>query len=150
MKKIVSTKNNLRLRIRNNENGASVFKAIISHPMETGNRRNLKTGDRHPADYIKDLVISVDGEKYFEVTLGADVSRNPYLSFTFSKPLVSDQEMTISWVDNNQNKTSYNCVVKIKPNGLFSFNGEKEGSEIFQFSPVTGPICNTNVPKKTP
>ncbi len=139
-------KNSIRLRIANNSKGEQVFKAIIAHPMETGRRKNLKNGQIIPADYIDEFRISIDGEIYFEVTLGEYVSKNPYLSFVFVKRVVEAQLIQINWVDNNEIETSYDFVVNYTPDRGFSFTGDKNGSELMQLLPQAGPVCKTKPP----
>lgn len=139
-------KNSIKLRIANNTKGEQVLKAIFSHPMETGLRRDKRTNKKIPADYIEDLRISVDGEIYFEITLWEYVSRNPYLTFTFAKPIVDGQLMQVSWVDNSEGETSYDFVVNLKQDGAFRFSGNKKGSEVMQLLPQAGPVCKTKPP----
>ena len=139
-------KNSIKLRIANNANGEQVLKAIFSHPMETGLRLDKRTREMIPADYIEELRVSVDGEIVFEITLGENVSKNPYLTFTLSKPISYGQQMNISWVDNNQSDTSYDFVVRITSGSRFRFSGEKKGSEIMSLLPEAGPVCKTPPP----
>jgi len=139
-------KNSIKLRIANNTKGEQALKAIFSHPMETGLRRDKRTNKNIPADYIEDLRISVDGEMYFEITLGEFVSRNPYLTFTFAKPIVDGQLMKIVWFDNSERETSYEFIVRITPEGRFGFSGDKKGSEVMQLLPEAGPVCKTKPP----
>ncbi len=43
------------IRIRANAKGSVVLvKALLTHPMETGLRKNKKTGKKIPANYIKE------------------------------------------------------------------------------------------------
>ncbi len=139
-------KNSIKLRISNDKNGEQIFKTIISHPMETGYRLDKRTGGKVPADYIEDFRISVEGETWFEMMLGEFVSKNPYLSFIFSKPLVDNQLMQISWVDNNERETSYDVVVNLKQDSTFNFSGDKNGSEVMSILPEAGSACKTNTP----
>jgi len=59
------TKNGIRVRISNNAQGKQSLKILLSHPMETGFRRNARTGKNVAADYIEEVLFSVDDEKYF-------------------------------------------------------------------------------------
>ena len=38
-------------------NGVVTVKALIKHPMETGQRKDKKTGDLIPAHYIQDCLL---------------------------------------------------------------------------------------------
>ncbi|MAQ73406.1 MAG: thiosulfate oxidation carrier complex protein SoxZ, partial [Gammaproteobacteria bacterium] len=42
----------IKIRAREN-NGSVTVKALIKHPMETGQRKNRKTGDLIPSQYIQ-------------------------------------------------------------------------------------------------
>ena len=143
---ISNLKNGFRMRINTEKTGEQVFKALISHPMETGYRRDAKTEKNIPADYIEDLYISVDGKKYFEIVLGENVSKTPFLSFVFSKPLVDNQKFKISWIDNNRRETSYECVVKFDQSGSFSYDDASKATEVEQATPEAGPACKTKPP----
>jgi len=76
-------KNSIRIRISKNKKAEQVFKTVILHPMETGFRRDKNSGQPVPADYIEDFRIYIDGKNVFEIKFGRNVSKNPYLSFTF-------------------------------------------------------------------
>ena len=44
------------IKMRSKEsNGVVTVKALIKHPMETGQRKNKKTGDMIPAHYIQEV-----------------------------------------------------------------------------------------------
>ena len=42
-------------------NGVVTVKALIKHPMETGQRKNKKTGDMIPAHYIQEVHSKANG-----------------------------------------------------------------------------------------
>lgn len=137
-------KNSIRVLIVNGQNGEQIFKTIIAHPMETGLRRNKKTGGKIPADYIKDFQIRVDGETYFEMVLGEFVSKNPFITFRFTKHVIENQLMQISWIDNHKKEITYDYVVGNTQGGRLNFRGEKKGSEVMPLLPEAGPACKTN------
>lgn len=139
-------KNSIRLRIRNEKNGEQSFKAIITHAMESGHRKDYRTGVTIPADYIAELTVSVDGNRVFVITLGENASPNPFLAFTFSRALVDSQQLLISWVDNLQQVTSHECVVNFNQSDTFEFRNLKEGPEVQRLLPEPAPVCKTNVP----
>ena len=143
MKKIMSKKNSIHLRIAYDSMGEQIFKALLNHPMEDGYRRDKKTGKMIPADYIEDFRISVDEEDYFAMRMGKNVSKNPFVSFTFAAPLFDNQRMNISWTDNHKREISYDLEVDFSQNGVYRYTGGKKGSEIVQTLPETGPVCKT-------
>ncbi|QGT77646.1 thiosulfate oxidation carrier complex protein SoxZ [Guyparkeria halophila] len=73
-------------------------KALIRHPMETGNREDKSTGEKIPANFIQKLMVSVNGEQVMDGNLSEAVSKNPYLNIKV--PGKKGDEVTISWKSN--------------------------------------------------
>ncbi|SON55016.1 putative secreted protein [Hartmannibacter diazotrophicus] len=57
------------------------IRTLISHPMETGFRRDSRTGERIPRRIIHRFECSFDGETVFTCDLGPSMAANPYLEF---------------------------------------------------------------------
>ena len=88
------------IRIRAKAKGSvTEVKALITHPMETGMRKNKKTGDKIPAHYITEVKCEHGGKTVVNAQWGPAVSKNPYLSFAFSGAKAGDS-VKLSWVDN--------------------------------------------------
>jgi len=85
--------------------GVATVKALISHPMETGQRKNKKTGQKIPAHFIQEVTCTHNGANVLEAQWGPAIAKNPYLSFQFSGAKSGDK-VTISWVDNKGEKDS--------------------------------------------
>ncbi len=81
------------------DNGKTTVKAIIFHPMETGLRKDKKTGKPIPAHYITEVDCLHNGKPVLKCYWGPGVSKNPFFSFRF-KGANSGDELKISWVDN--------------------------------------------------
>lgn len=77
----------------------TTVKALISHPMETGLRKDKKTGKKIPAHYIETLNVEHNGDNVLNALWGPAVSKNPYLFFKFNGGSSGDT-ITISWKDN--------------------------------------------------
>lgn len=102
------------------KNGRSQkFDMIIFHPMETGYRKDRKTGRNIPANYITKLYISVDGEKIISYALSENLSKNPYFSFILTSPVVTGQKIQLHWLDNNKNETNIVKVAKFDETGTY-------------------------------
>ena len=43
------------------KDGVTTIKALISHPMETGTRKDKKTGEKIPAHFIQEVVCEHNG-----------------------------------------------------------------------------------------
>lgn len=88
------------IKIRATEKGGSTtVKALMSHPMETGLRKDKKTGDKIPAHFIQEVTCEHNGKTVLTALWGPAVSKNPYLSFKFKGGAKGDS-VKISWVDN--------------------------------------------------
>jgi len=59
-------------------------KVLMTHPMETGLRRNKRTGKYVPAHYLQNAYIGVNGREAVRLYMGAALSRNPYFGITIS------------------------------------------------------------------
>lgn len=79
--------------------GVTEVKALINHAMETGQRKDAKTGQVVPAHFIQEITCTHNGENVLTSQWGAAISKNPYLSFKFSGAKAGDT-LKVSWVDN--------------------------------------------------
>ena len=87
------------IKVRAKEKGGVVtVKALMTHPMETGTRKDKKTGKLIPAHFIQEVNCEVNGTNVMTALWSGGVSKNPYLSFKF-KGSKGDM-MSLSWVDN--------------------------------------------------
>lgn len=100
-----------KIRIRAKMKGdAAEVKALMSHPMETGLRKNKKTGKKIPAHFIKEVVCEHKGKKVMVANWGVAVSKNPYLSFKFKGAAKGDM-VKVSWSDNKGESASAEAKV---------------------------------------
>ena len=90
-------KKSIKLRAKA-KNGVVTVKTLISHPMETGLRKNKKTGKLIPAHHIQEVVAKVGDKTVMQAVWGGAISKNPYLSFKFAGN--KGDAVTLSWVDN--------------------------------------------------
>lgn len=81
------------------QDGTANVKALISHPMETGQREDGDTGEKIPEHYIEEVVIKHNGDEIMTAQLSSAVSKNPYVSFRFDGASSGDT-LSISWNDN--------------------------------------------------
>ena len=101
-----------KIKIRAKEKGGIVtVKSLLKHPMETGNRKDKKTGDKIPAHYITEVTCEVNGKKVMTAYMGPGVSKNPYMSFNVKGAKKGDT-VKISWVDNKGESASGESTVK--------------------------------------
>jgi sulfur-oxidizing protein SoxZ len=74
-------------------------KCLMTHPMETGLRKDSKTGKMVPAHFINEVVAEAAGKTVMTANWSGGISKNPYLSFEF-KGGNKGEEVKISWTDN--------------------------------------------------
>lgn len=83
--------------------------AIISHPMETGLRKDDK-GNLVPAHFIEQLTVDVGGKRVVDSRLNTAVLTNPVLNFKVKGAKVGDK-VAVNWIDNLGDKGTGEAVV---------------------------------------
>ena len=78
--------------------GVTEVRILMSHPMETGQRRD-SSGELIPAHYITELTAKHNDKVVLTSYMGPSVSTNPYLAFKFNGGASGDT-IQVSWVDN--------------------------------------------------
>lgn len=91
--------------------GETTVKTLISHPMETGLRKDKKTGEKIPPHFIQEVNCEHNGKNVLNALWGTAVSKNPYLSFKFKGASKGDT-LKISWVDNQGKSDSVEATIK--------------------------------------
>ncbi len=89
----------------------TTVKCLMSHPMETGRRKNKKTGKLIPAHFIQDVVARHNDADVLTAEWSGGVSKNPYMAFKFTGGSKGDT-VTISWTDNKGNSDSASAKIK--------------------------------------
>ena len=75
------------------------IKSLISHPMETGLRKDKKTGELIPRRIINRFEVSFNGQEVVDVALEPAVSANPYFQFDMTVP--ESGTLTFKWTDDD-------------------------------------------------
>jgi sulfur-oxidizing protein SoxZ len=100
------------IKIRASEKGGeTTVKSLISHPMETGARKDSKTGKLIPAHFIQEVVCKHKGNTVMTAEWSGGVSKNPYLSFKFTGAAKGD-DIELSWSDNKGGSDSKTAKIK--------------------------------------
>ena len=79
--------------------GVAEVLVLVNHPMETGNRKDKKTGKNIPAHYIKSMTFKKNGAAFADANLGPAVSKNPLVSVRVAAK--AGDKITVSWSDSN-------------------------------------------------
>ncbi|MDD5391743.1 MAG: thiosulfate oxidation carrier complex protein SoxZ [Thiothrix sp.] len=77
-------------------------KALMTHPMETGQRKDKKTGELVPAHWIKEIIVTAGDKTVMTANWGASVSKNPYLAFSYKGK--AGDKIKLSWTDSKGEK----------------------------------------------
>jgi len=102
--------NSIKIRARLKGSNCEV-KSLIKHKMETGLRKDKKTGKVIPAHFIQEVNCEHNGSTVMTANWGTAVSTNPYLSFSFSGAKKGDT-IKLSWVDNKGEADSAEATIK--------------------------------------
>lgn len=86
-------------------------KVLMKHVMETGLRKDSKTGEKIPAHHINEVTCMHNGNAIFRCNMGPAISKNPYLAFSVRGPQSGDS-LQIQSVDNKGETDSGETVVK--------------------------------------
>lgn len=100
------------IKVKAKEKGGTVTaKTLISHPMETGLRKDKKTGKVIPAHFIQEVTAVHNGNTVLTANWSGAISKNPYLSFKFDGAKKGDT-LKVSWSDNQGGSDSVETAVK--------------------------------------
>jgi sulfur-oxidizing protein SoxZ len=87
-----------KIRTRTQEGAVEVL-VLVTHPMETGMRKDKASGKAIPAHFIQELNIELNGKLMASASMGIGVSENPLLGFR-SKTAKNGDKLKITWKDN--------------------------------------------------
>jgi sulfur-oxidizing protein SoxZ len=100
------------IKMRAKQKGGVIqVKAIITHPMETGARKDKTTGEVFPQHFIQEVICKHKGEEIMSMEWAPTVSKNPFLEFEFEGGAKGDP-VELNWKDNKGETGS--ATVKIK------------------------------------
>jgi sulfur-oxidizing protein SoxZ len=91
-------KKETKVRTRMQEGQVEVL-ILANHPMETGLRKDKKTGKVIPAHFIQELTVELNGKTMATASLGIAVSENPLLGFRI-KTAKNGDKLKVTWRDN--------------------------------------------------
>jgi sulfur-oxidizing protein SoxZ len=99
------------MRIRATMQGdVADVKVLFNHPMETGLRKDAKTGQLVPALFIQTVSATIGGKTVLSANWGSGVSKNPLLGFKVKGAKAGDK-VVISWEDNTGDKRSDEATI---------------------------------------
>jgi sulfur-oxidizing protein SoxZ len=90
--------------------GAAEVKCLMNHPMETGLRKDAKTGAVVPAHHITNVTATLNGKPVLDAQWGGGISKNPYLAFKVAGAKAGDK-VVVNWVDNTGDKNTAEATI---------------------------------------
>ncbi len=98
------------MRIRAKVEGdKTVVRVLMSHEMETGQRRD-GAGKTIPAHFIQQVTAIHNGKTVLSAQWGPAISKNPYLQFQFSGAKAGDK-LQVTWIDNKGEKRTDEATI---------------------------------------
>ena len=85
------------------------IKTLISHIMETGLRKDKKTGEIIPQKIINKFVATYNGEEIFSADWHTSISANPYMAFY----TVATESGTLEFTWTDDDGSVYSKTAKI-------------------------------------
>lgn len=92
------------------QDGFTLVRVLIDHPMETGRRRDESTGLLVPAHFITHLAILHNGSVIAEGELSTGVSRSPYVTVRLRGGQAGDR-IRVNWEDNRGGRDSTEATI---------------------------------------
>ena len=92
------------------EGDVANVKVLMNHVMETGQRKDAKTGQVIPAHFIQTVTAQLNGKVVLDAQWSQAVSKNPFLGFKVKGAKAGDK-VTVSWADNKGDKNSADASV---------------------------------------
>lgn len=88
------------------------LKTLISHPMESGQRKDKKTGEAIPRKIINSFTCQVNGVEAFRADLEPAISSPAYIEFTVKMPDEA-AKLTLTWVEDGGAEWVKEATVKL-------------------------------------
>tara|TARA_B100000315_G_C14342758_1_gene480351 strand:- start:52 stop:378 length:327 start_codon:yes stop_codon:yes gene_type:complete len=102
-----------RVKVPKSVKKGQVFevKSLISHKMETGLRKNKKTGKKIPKQIINKFSVTYGGKVVFSADWNTPVSANPYTSFYVKAG--KSGPMKFKWTEDNGKATEKTVNINV-------------------------------------
>ncbi len=87
------------------------IKTLVSHPMETGQRKD-KDGNVIPRLIISKFSVRFNGKEVFSADMDTSVSVDPYFAFPFK--VTESGTFDFTWIDDNGAKVTAQKKITVK------------------------------------
>lgn len=89
---------------------AAEVKCLMNHPMETGLRKDAKTGAVVPAHHITNVTATLNGKPVLDAQWGGGISKNPYLAIRVKGAKAGDK-VVVKWTDNKGDNNTADATI---------------------------------------
>ena len=90
--------------------GVVKVKMLLKHNMESGRGKDKKTGELIPAHHITEVTATANGVQVFHAEIGAAISKNPYIAFSYKGE--PGGEIEVTWIDNKGGSKTATATIK--------------------------------------
>ena len=88
------------------------IKTLISHSMESGQRKDRETGEVIPRKIINKFTCTFNGQVVFSADIDPAVSSNPYIEF--SARVMESGTFKFVWIDDDGSEYSTEKKIEVK------------------------------------
>jgi sulfur-oxidizing protein SoxZ len=90
--------------------GAAHIVVLMIHPMETGQRKDPRSGQAYPAHFIQHVTATVNDKPVLDMQCGPAISKNPVFGFRVKGAKPGDK-LVIAWEDNKGEKSRSEATI---------------------------------------
>lgn len=99
----------MKIRAKMVDGVAHIFVLMI-HPMETGQRKDPRSGQAYPAHFIQHFTATINDKPVLSMQCGPAISKNPVFGFRV-KEAKSGDKLAVSWEDNKGEKARAEATI---------------------------------------
>ncbi|MBF0308364.1 MAG: thiosulfate oxidation carrier complex protein SoxZ [Magnetococcales bacterium] len=95
------------------DKGAVVeVKTLLTHPMESGLRKDPNSGETVPAHFVEEVVVTYLGKEIIRSQWTGGISKNPF--FSFKLKATASGPVQVTWKDNKGESFTETAQVAVK------------------------------------
>jgi sulfur-oxidizing protein SoxZ len=99
----------IKLKAKALDDGMIEVKALMTHPMETGLRKD-SSGQLVPAHFISEVIVTANDKEVLKSQWGGSVSKNPYLAFNYKG--AKGDKIKLTWKDTQNQSDAAEITVE--------------------------------------
>jgi sulfur-oxidizing protein SoxZ len=99
----------MKIRTKIVDGSAHVF-VLMMHPMETGQRKDPRSGQVFPAHFIQTVAATLNDKPVLNMQCGPAISKNPVIGFRIKDAKPGDK-LVVAWEDNKGDKARAEATI---------------------------------------